>query len=100
MSAKVLDFYRAKAKQLVNRSFKAYGALPGGCVHDLIFVHIHGQQVNLTYWEGILVLCSTERMREIAQSAITECKRLIAALEALEQEYKTQHNNDLEYTCI
>lgn len=100
MAAKVLDFYRAKAKQIVNRSFERCGTLPGGCVHDLIYVHVHNQRQTLAYWKDILNDSVSETLNEIARSAVAECERLIVALEILEQEYKLHHNNDLEYTCI
>lgn len=100
MNAKVLDFFRAKAKQIVNQTFSHHGALPGANVHDLIYVHINSQQKQLIYWKDLLALCATEKMQEIAQSAIENCERLIAALESLENEYKLHHNNDLLYTKI
>lgn len=100
MNAKVLDFYRAKAKQVVNKTFKEYGSLPGGNVHDLIYVHANSQRVQLGYWQEIHKLASSEEMRRIAKSAVEECERLIIAMEALETEYKLHHNNDLPYTQI
>lgn len=101
MSAKVLDFYRGRARKLVNRSFERYGALPGNAVHDLIYAHIHTQKSQLGYWKDILQLSSTAEMSRIARLAVDECERLIEALEAFKSEYKeAQHDNDLPYTCI
>lgn len=101
MSAKVIDFYRAKARQLVNRAFKEYGALPGGVVHDLIYVHIHSQETQLAYWKGIRSASMSMEMNKIAQAAIDEGERLINALKVFETEYRDQrHDNDLPYTCI
>lgn len=101
MSAKVLDFYRAKARKLVNRALKEYGALPGGVIHDLIYVHIHSQESQLHYWKNIRDCSIGEEINKIAQSAVDDCERLIEALKVFESEYKeAQHDNDLPYTCI
>lgn len=100
MNAKVLDYYRAKAKRVVNKTFKEYGTLPGGNVHDLIFVHINSQRVQLGYWQDIYKAATSAEMQRIAKSAVEECERLIIAMEVLETEYKLHHDNDLPYTQI
>ena len=98
-TANVLDFYRAKAKQLINREFAKYGVLPAGMVVDLIFILLQSREYQLTNWQNLRedqYGCAplNTRLIEVADQAIVENKRMIAALNRLMEEYrKTEYDN-------
>jgi hypothetical protein len=88
MTAKVLDFWRAKAKRLVNRKLTEYGELPNAVIADLIWVTINSQKAALVHWENIQVIAKDhERLKQIADLAVAEGNGVISALETLLGEY-------------
>lgn len=98
---KVLDYYRGRTKQTINRTLATYGCLPGFLLSDIANIHCNNERQALILWKGISSLgIASAAFKEQAVNAIAEHQGLILAYEAWVEEFKRDYDNHNPYKSI
>jgi len=96
----VCDFYRAKAKRLINQVLGEYGSLPGFLLHELIHIRVCSERKSLDMWTTMSQGVVDPKLLGIYNKWIVEAQGLIAALDLMVEEYKISHDNEIPYSRI